>query len=63
MKARKAEYFGPVRVNKLCWYYEERKGICVVQEVRDDRGALLGVAMTTIPWAKIEASVRRHKVK
>lgn len=52
----------PINVNKTCWYYEERKGLVVVQEARhEETRELIATTVETIPWAKLEASVRRHQ--
>jgi hypothetical protein len=50
--------------NGEAWFYEQRDGIQVVQELRLKNGQLLGTAMVTIPWRKARAAVGRHlKIK
>ena len=53
----------PQNVAEGTWYYEERKGLLVVHEVRDPKGRLLQVEQFTIPWRTIAASVKRNKPK
>ncbi len=42
------------------WFYEEREGMTVVQELRRN-GDLLGTATVTVPWRKVCAAVDRHR--
>ena len=46
----------PQEINKDCWYYEERKGLCVVRGSKS-------VDMIYIPWDMIRTSLARKDKK
>ena len=51
----------PQNVTDEMWYYEERKGINVVYEIRH-RGKYVRTDQILIPWGKVERSIKRlHK--
>lgn len=47
----------PRQLTKLAWFYEEPRGICVVQQPNVATNGL----MVTIPWAKLERAVANHR--
>ena len=51
----------PQNVNTSTWYYEERRGICVVRQIRDKDDVLRQSDTFYLPWKKIEASVDRYR--
>ncbi len=51
----------PQNVSPSCWYYEEKKGINVVYEIRDKNGNYIRTDQFIIPWSKIFKSVERKK--
>jgi hypothetical protein len=63
MKCRstKSEFLKPIHLSREAWYYEERRGILVVQEARTKDGELLKTAMVTIPWSKLERALEQRK--
>jgi hypothetical protein len=52
-----------VKGDKTAWWYEEPKGICVVQEFYDDAGGTLATRFVTIPWASIRGALARKDRK
>lgn len=49
-----------IRGTKSAWWYEESKGICLVQECRDVRGGLLAdTRQVTIPWDSLRGALKR----
>ena len=49
----------PINVDDDNWYYEEKKGICVVHRARDEQGNHLQTDQFYIPWKRILESVKR----
>lgn len=49
----------PQKINETSWYYEERGGLTIVQEVRKLNGDYVTTVMTRVPWAKIRKSLGR----
>lgn len=56
-----AQSLNPQNVDRQTWYYEERKGICVVRQIRSPDDELVQADMFYLPWRKIEASVKRWR--
>ena len=48
----------PRNVDKRTWFYEEKKGLCVVRQIRDSGGELLQGDIFHIPWKFITAAAR-----
>ena len=48
----------PINISKTAWYYEEKYGIAVIVETRDN-GKHVRTTQTLIPWRKLEASLSR----
>ena len=53
----------PVRLSRIAWYYEDKAGLTVISEARNDAGKYLATTVTLIPWRKIEASLQRGAKK
>jgi hypothetical protein len=59
----------PRTVNKETWFYEEKKGLCIVRQIRDTKGRLVKADLFHLPWrfvlkaAKTPAAVRRRMAK
>ena len=51
----------PQDVSKWVWYYEERKGLCVVVQPRGDDGQVVAVPAFTIPWRLLNKSIERYR--
>lgn len=51
----------PQIMNRRTWYYEERKGICVVRQIEGPDGDVIKAETFYLPWAKVEASVKRWR--
>ena len=49
----------PQHINQDAWYYEGKRGIEVVRQMRDGDGNYLAISVTAISWRKIRASMRR----
>jgi hypothetical protein len=41
------------------WWYEEEKGLCVVQQYLTNRGTVFGTRSVVIPWGSIRAALTR----
>lgn len=41
------------------WWYEERKGIYIVAEIRDHDGSYIRTENMTIPWKRIRSALDR----
>ncbi len=50
-------------IDKNNWYYEEKKGICVVHQVCDKSGTVIRTDQFYIPWKRLLESVRRKYPK
>ncbi len=48
----------PIHIDEKNWYYEERKGLCLIHEVYQN-GIQLDTAQIYIPWKKLLESVKR----
>lgn len=48
-------------VNNKSWFYQQRKGLCVVAELRDKRGYYLGTTVTDIPWRKLLEPYKNYR--
>lgn len=53
----------PQTVDKETWYYEERKGLLVVHEIRLEDGGYLRTDQFVIPWRMLVESTKQHKQK
>lgn len=50
----------PQDVTPQLWYYEEKRGLLIVHEIRDAKtDAFIRTDQTLIPWRMIKASVKR----
>ena len=52
----------PIAINSTSWFYEEPKGVTIVQEHRDVNGKHLCTLQNLIPWRLLCAAVERHRV-
>ena len=52
----------PMNIDSETWYYEEKKGICVVREVWI-AGKLATTEQFYIPWKRLLESVKRKYPK
>ena len=57
----------PQRINDEFWYYEEKKGLCMVHEIRvkpEEIGIydnnFIRTDQIVIPWRKIKKSIERY---
>ena len=50
---------GPIKLSRTAWYYEEPRGITVVQEARTSDDEHIQTVTSTITWRKLAASLRR----
>ena len=41
------------------WWYEEDKGICVVQQYRGNTGLVYGTRSVVIPWKVVRSALKR----
>lgn len=53
----------PMNIDEDNWYYEEKKGICVVHRVVDEDGGYRRTDQFYIPWKRLLESVRRKYEK
>lgn len=64
MAARKEKYnyqgypTHPRNVDKRTWFYEEKKGLCIVRQHRNARGDLMNGDIFYIPWKFITAAAK-----
>jgi hypothetical protein len=58
--ARKHLSLAPQDVTPELWYYEDRRGIAILHEIRDGK-KYLRTDEIVIPWQKILASVKRYQ--
>ena len=54
---------GPYDINEDVWYYEEKKGLILVHQIRNKNGDYICTAQIDLPWRKIEASLLRQKAR
>lgn len=53
----------PIEIDDDNWYYEEKKGICIVHQVRDRTKIHKQTDQFYIPWPKLLNSVKRKYPK
>lgn len=53
----------PQSINAETWFYEDRKGLLIVHEVRTDADAYVRTDQFLIPWRMVTAAVERHALK
>jgi hypothetical protein len=51
----------PQDVSKWVWYYEERKGLCVIVQQPAEGGGIVPIPAFTVPWRLVEKSVDRYR--
>ena len=49
----------PVTIDKLTWFYEERKGINLVHEERAQDGAYIRTVQIILPYGKVKRAMAR----
>ena len=49
----------PQHITEHLWYYEEKRGILIVHEIRDNEGKYIRTDQITIPWRKLRNSLKR----
>ena len=59
MKRKARISLDPNHINQDAWYYEGKRGIEVVRQVRDGNGDYLATSVTMVSWEKIRKSMRR----
>jgi hypothetical protein len=59
-RGRGALSLNPQHVATDCWYYEERRGINVVKEIRTPQGDYIRTEQFVIPWRMLQASLARR---
>jgi hypothetical protein len=52
----------PQTIDESSWYYEEKKGIEIVHEIKNKDGSYLRTDFILIPWRKLKESLRRKRV-
>ena len=43
------------------WFYQQRKGLCVVAVLRAPDGTYLGTTVTDIPWRKLLPAFKNYR--
>lgn len=56
----KSKALKPINVNPETWMYAERKGLCVVRQIRNPAGTLVQGDMFYLPWGKIAKAMKVH---
>lgn len=51
----------PQHINENNWYYETKKGIEIIHQMRNIHGNMICNEIFTIPWKKIENSLKRWR--
>lgn len=59
----KNEHLKPINVNKQTWLYAERKGLCVVRQLRNPKGDLVQSDLFYIPWGRLEKAMKSRPRK
>jgi hypothetical protein len=49
----------PINLDEHNWYYEDKGGIDVIHEIRDEEGNYYRTDHIKIPWKKLLESVKR----
>ncbi len=52
----------PKMIDEETWFYENRKGLLVVHEIRDGLNRYIHTDQFTIPWKLVIAAAQRHGV-
>ena len=56
-------FIKPIDIDENTWYYHERKGICVVRQIKNKQTKeLVQVDMFYLPWNKLYKSVEQYKI-
>ena len=53
----------PQTIDAESWFYEDRKGLLIVHEIRTDTGQYVRTDQFTIPWRFVTAAAKRHELK
>lgn len=53
----------PQRIDDETWFYEDRKGLLVVHEIRTDDGHYIRADQFVIPWRMVTGAAQRHELK
>ena len=59
MKRKRRISLDSQHLNQDAWYYEGKRGIEVVRQVRDGDRNYLATSITMVSWKKIRTSMRR----
>lgn len=51
---------GPHNINDVTWFYDDRKGLLVIHEIRGADSSYIRTDQFVIPWRMVTAAVRRH---
>jgi hypothetical protein len=54
------ESLAPININRQTWLYAERKGLCVVRQLRNPTDDLVQSDLFYIPWAKVEKALKQR---
>lgn len=49
----------PKKIHEFAWWYEDKRGITVVQEARRPDGAHLSTEQCRIPWSRLLEAAKR----
>jgi len=49
----------PKKIHEFAWWYEDERGIIVVQEARRPDGTHLSTEQARIPWSKLMKAAKR----
>lgn len=61
MPRKKDWRLSPVPVDRGTWFYCERRGVCVVRQIRDKDDKLVQGDMFYLPWRKLIEAVDNHR--
>lgn len=53
----------PQHIDAETWFYEDRKGLLIVHEIRLDDGSYVRTDQFVIPWRMVTAASKRHELK
>lgn len=60
---KRAHSAEPQTIDLSTWYFETRRGLEFVHEVRSPEGAFLHSYQFLVPWRKVRASLKRHELQ
>ena len=51
----------PTDISKTVWFYQQRKGLCVVAQLVEKDGTVLGTTIADIPWRRLLPAFKNYQ--